>query len=388
VNRSSRQIWAALLLLGVLFVSDAAAGVQEMEGRIGSKQEKLIQVRRDISRKKKVLRSLTGKERGLLARIESIDKKLALKGEQLESYDIALKKVRTEKTQLALEVSDLKEELGRYQHFLAYKVLQLYKYGGYSYVKALFSAGSYAGMLKRYRYIKVLAREDKKSIDHYREVYATLNRKEATLAEREKKVLALEKSFQETNSEILAEREKRTRLLARIRKEKASQKELLSELESSARSLQKTIEDLIRQQKALFGGFEKYRGKLSWPIEGKVLTRFGKHKHEKFNTYIFSRGISISAEPGSEVRSVYNGTVLFADWFKGYGRMVILDHGNGFYSVYAHLSKLLVSVKAVVETGEPIGRAGETGSLQGPALYFEIRYHGEPQDPLLWLAAR
>ncbi|NOY52805.1 MAG: peptidoglycan DD-metalloendopeptidase family protein [Deltaproteobacteria bacterium] len=388
MKRSSRPVWMVLLFLWAALVTDVTAGLREMEGRIDSNKNTLEEVRRNISQKKKVLRRLAGKEQGLLARIEAIDRKLALKGEQLESYDIALKKVRTEKTQLGLEVSDLKAELGQYQNFLAYKVLQLYKYGGYSYVKAIFSAGNYAGMLKRYRYIQVLAREDKKSIDSYREVYAALKRKEAKLAEREKKVLSLENAFKEKNREIIAKREERTRLLARIRKEKASQKELLNELQSSARSLQQTIEELIRQKQTLAGGFEKYRGRLSWPLEGKVLTRFGKHKHEKFNTYIFSRGIDIAAVPGAKVKSIYNGTVLFADWFKGYGRMVILDHGKGFYSVYAHLSKLLVSVKEIVEEGQPVGRAGETGSLKGPALYFEIRYHGEPQDPLLWLAGR
>ncbi len=388
MKRSSWLVWVALLLLWTGSVADVAAGLRKMEGRIDSNKETLGKVRRDISHKKKVLRSLAGKERGLLTRIEAIDRKLALKGEQLESYDIALHKVRSEKTQLEVEVADLKGELGQYQDFLAYKVLQLYKYGGYSYVKALFSAGSYAGMLQRYRYIQVLAREDKKSIDHYREVDTALNRKTTMLAEREKKVLSLQNAFKKKNKEIIAKREERTRLLARIRKEKDTQKELLTELESSAQSLQKTIEELTRQKKTLLGGFENLKGKLTWPLEGEVLTRFGKHKHEKFNTYIFSRGIDIAAVPGASVRSIYNGTVLFSDWFKGYGRMVILDHGKGFYSVYAHLSKLLVSVKDVVEGGQPIGRAGATESLKGPALYFEIRYHGEPQDPLLWLAER
>ncbi len=388
MKRSSWMVWVALVFLLAAFVTDVVAGLRDIDEQIDSSKENLGDVRRDISRKKEALKSIADKERGLLARIEAIDKKLALKGEQLESYDIALKKVRTQKLQLDVEVADLKEELQQYQDFLAYKVLQLYKYGGYSYAKALFSAGSYAGLLKRYRYIQVLARQDKKSIDNYQEVYASLKKKEEALAGREQKILTLETAFKEKNKEILAKREERTRLLAQIRKEKASQKELLNELELSAQSLQQTIENLIHRKKSLFGGFKKYKGKLAWPLDGEVLTRFGKHKHEKFNTYIFSKGIDISATSGEEVRAVYNGTVLFADWFKGYGRMVILDHGKGFYTVYAHLSKLLVSVKGVVEATQPIGHAGETGSLKGPILYFEIRYHGEPQDPLLWLAGR
>jgi septal ring factor EnvC (AmiA/AmiB activator) len=379
---------AVLIVLFVLTAGNGWGGLRQIDKQIDSQRETLRDVQADISRKKELLQNIADKERGVLAKIEAMDKKLALKREQLESYDVALKRVRRNKTQLEVEVADLQKELEKYRGFLAYKVVQLYKYGGYSYVKALFSAGSYTDLLKRYRFVQLLAHEDRENIDSYREVHERLKAKQQALAEQEQKILTLEDAFKEKNSEILSQRERRTRLLVQIRKQKSSQQELLSELEQSSQALQQTIEDLIRQKKSFFGDFKKYKGKLPWPLEGEVLTTFGRHKHEKFNTFIFSKGIDISAKPGEEVKAIYNGTVLFADWFKGYGQMIILDHGNGFYSVYAHLSRLLVPVKGVVEEGQPIGKAGETGSLKGPVLYFEIRYHGDPRDPLTWLVRR
>jgi septal ring factor EnvC (AmiA/AmiB activator) len=173
-----------------------------------------------------------------------------------------------------------------------------------------------------------------------------------------------------------------------MRKEKTYQETLLEELEQSSRVLQAAINDLIRKRESLVGDFKKFKGRLPWPVEGDVITQFGKQKHEKFNTYIFSKGIDIEARKGKDVRAVHDGSVLFADWFKGYGKMLILDHGRGFYSLYAHLSEIVVPNKSTVTKGQPVGTVGETGSLQGPLLYFEIRHHGKPEDPLVWLTRR
>lgn len=378
----------SVALLSVLVASKSPAGVREIQDQLGSSQESLREVHESIEEKKRILSSFARKEKGILAQIHSMDKKLALKEEQLESYDLALKKVRGEKVQLESEISDLEEELGRLQDYLAYKVLQIYKHGKYSYVKALFSAGSYVDLLQRYRLIQTFAVEDSNNIDRYQQVHAALADKKGVLVRQEEKILSLQNDFKEKNQEVLSRRDERTRLLKQIRKEKSLQKELLGELEASALSLQATIEDLIRQKESLFGHFKKAKGALSWPVYGNVTTKFGKHKHEKFNTYIFSKGVEISAKRGETVRTVYRGTVLFADWFKGYGKMVILDHGKGFYTVYAHLSDIISPVRSVVESGQPIGRVGETGSFKGPVLYFEIRHHGEPQDPLAWLAPK
>ncbi|MDX1764755.1 MAG: peptidoglycan DD-metalloendopeptidase family protein [bacterium] len=378
----------SILVLLTVFAAESIAGLQEIQKELGATEESLREVQESIQEKKKILRNFEKKEKGVLAQIQTMEKKLALKEEQLQSYDAALKRVQEEKGQLEAEIADLEGEMGRLQDYLAYKVVQIYKHGKYSYVKALFSAGSYVDLLKRFRQIRVFAMEDSSNINRYRQVYAALAEKETILAGQEEKILTLQNDFKEKNKEVLAKRNERTRLLSAIRKEQGLQKELLEELEASAMSLQMTIDNLVQQKESLYGNFKQRKGALAWPVKGPVVTEFGKHKHEKFNTYIFSKGINIAAKRGEDVRNVYNGTVLFADWFKGYGKMVILDHGKGFFSVYAHLAEISVPVKSAVESGQVIGKVGDTGSLQGPVLYFEIRHHGEPQDPLSWLAAR
>jgi septal ring factor EnvC (AmiA/AmiB activator) len=375
-------------MVSVLLGPAVEAGAERVDREMGAQQESLRKVKKDINEKKRILRNFEEKERGLLGQIQALDEKLVMKEEQLASFHEALQQVLEEKSRIVEEMKAFQPDLVRFQGYLSFKVNQLYRHGSYSYVKALFSAENYSDLLKRYRYVKLMAREDRANIEAYQKVVGSLSEKRQELAEREEKIAALKKAFEEKNQEIFAKREKRRRLLQAIRKEKDAQKKLLGELEQSALSLYQAIEELRQKKQSLFGHFEHYKGQLPWPLDGEVITKFGRHKHEKFNTYIFSHGIDIAAQKGDEARAVYKGTVLFADWFKGYGQMVIVDHGKGFYSVYAHLSRILVPVKGVVEAGQPIGRVGETGALKGTVLYFEIRYHGEPQDPLTWLARR
>jgi murein DD-endopeptidase MepM/ murein hydrolase activator NlpD len=119
-----------------------------------------------------------------------------------------------------------------------------------------------------------------------------------------------------------------------------------------------------------------------------MLTPYGSQRHPQFGTVVFRRGIDISANTGDEVRVVDAGHAVWADWYKGYGRLAIIDHGSGLYTLYGHLSQLNVAKGDKVVRGQVIGLAGDTGSLKGSKLYFEVRRNGEAEDPLAWLAPR
>jgi septal ring factor EnvC (AmiA/AmiB activator) len=119
-----------------------------------------------------------------------------------------------------------------------------------------------------------------------------------------------------------------------------------------------------------------------------VVSHFGRQKHPTFDTYIQRKGIEIRAAEGSIIRAVLAGTVVYADWLKGYGLVIIADHANGIFSLYAHASKLLTDVGAWIEAGQTIGETGDTGMTGENTLYFELREGAEPVDPLLWLSKR
>jgi septal ring factor EnvC (AmiA/AmiB activator) len=135
-------------------------------------------------------------------------------------------------------------------------------------------------------------------------------------------------------------------------------------------------------------GLGALRGQLPWPIEGRIVAGFGRQVHPRFGTETHRTGIDIEADEGALIRAVHAGVVLYRGWLKGYGNLIVLDHGDGFYTLYGHASEVLVDEGDRVRTGQGIARVGETGSLAGPRLYFEVRYQGRPEDPRDWLRSR
>ena len=121
------------------------------------------------------------------------------------------------------------------------------------------------------------------------------------------------------------------------------------------------------------------------PVSGKVITRFGLFKNTRYNVANFRSGIDIRADRGEPVRAVSSGKILYSSWFKGYGNMLIIDHGDSYYTVYAHAEEIFKKKGESVDIGEVIATVGDSGSMVGPGLYFEVRHHGKPTDPLVWI---
>jgi septal ring factor EnvC (AmiA/AmiB activator) len=135
----------------------------------------------------------------------------------------------------------------------------------------------------------------------------------------------------------------------------------------------------------LFGDFSKNRGRLSWPVTGKVARGFGSEKNPRFGTSTFNSGIDIGASFGTPIKAVARARVDYVNWLEGFGKCAILNHGGGFYTLYAHASEISVPVGKDVAAGEVIGRVGDTGSTIGTALHFEIRRGKQALNPLEWL---
>ncbi|MBU4054624.1 MAG: peptidoglycan DD-metalloendopeptidase family protein [Proteobacteria bacterium] len=131
--------------------------------------------------------------------------------------------------------------------------------------------------------------------------------------------------------------------------------------------------------------FERLKGLLKMPVKGKVITRFGSFHNPEYNITNFRSGIDIKAQQGDPIMAVHSGKVLYAAWFKGYGNMIILDHGGHFYTVYANIEELIKKTGDRVKNNEVIATVGDSGSIIGPKLYFEIRHFGKPLNPMKWI---
>jgi len=178
---------------------------------------------------------------------------------------------------------------------------------------------------------------------------------------------------------------KKNKLLYKIRGKKEYYAALVAELAEAAEKLKKIIAS--RSQSSMdHGSLAKQKGRLPMPTSGVVVRFFGLERDRRFKTVTEHKGIDIEAPLGTAVKAIFPGQVIFASWLKGYGNLIIIDHGEGYYSIYGHLLEFKTKVNQNIRQHEVIGSVGDTDSLIGPALYFEIRKHGRPQDPLEWVS--
>src|SRR5262245_62662360 len=170
-------------------------------------------------------------------------------------------------------------------------------------------------------------------------------------------------------------------------------------LSEAARRLEAFIRDLQAKQRRVAKappstdgapprvGFGTLRGRLPWPTEGRIVAAFGPQVHPRFGTKTFRNGIDIEAQEGTEVSAVYAGNVVYTGWFKGYGNLIILDHGNDYFTLYAHIADILVKEGDEVRQGHRIGTVGDKGSLAGRGLYLEVCYSSKTKEQDVWSRA-
>ena len=188
---------------------------------------------------------------------------------------------------------------------------------------------------------------------------------------------------------LAEERARRAALLEEVRGSRAREEAALAELERAARELERTLGEFGRGRAEVLREsppFASLRGRLEPPVDAPVVREFGRVVDREFHTAVLRKGIEFGAPLGTPVRAVADGLVRFAGWFRGYGKVVILDHGDGYFTVSAHLDTLAVDAGDRIRAGDAIGTVGDTGSLSGPGLHFEIRRGAEALDPQTWWA--
>nr|WP_320190125.1 peptidoglycan DD-metalloendopeptidase family protein [uncultured Desulfobacter sp.] len=180
---------------------------------------------------------------------------------------------------------------------------------------------------------------------------------------------------------------KKERILKEVRRRKRLSLAAKHSLEVSSRALNQTISAITPPAipARATTSFANHKSRLQYPVTGKIISKFGTKRKGDYNAFTFQSGIDIKADRGTPVKTVFSGEVIFAQWLKGYGNLMIINHGNSYYTLYAHVEELYKKKGERVDTGEIIGTAGDTGSIKGSCLHFEVRHHGKPVDPLKWL---
>ncbi len=400
-----RRTFPRLLLAAVIVLALAApVGAQQpkREDPVTSEQKKLQQTQQRLKEERAKAAAARARETSLLAELEQIERRLAAKQAEVHRLEARIKRTQGDVTVLRVEITRLESQRAWQEEALARRLRAMYRVhaqGGA--LPVILSHDDPIARAAAVRHLTNLAALDARLIQEYRGTSEKLADRKGREETRQRELGGLHADAQREQAEVDRDGAKRRVLLAKVRDERVYHERMVGELTEASKRLEAFIRELQAKQRKLAKipppkggveppsvGFGTLRGRLPWPTEGRIVASFGAQVHPRFGTRTFRNGVDIEAPEGKDVAAVYAGNVIYTGWFKGYGNLIILDHGNEYYTLYAHVAEIEVKEGEDVRQGQRIGTVGDTGSLTGPRLYFEVRYQGKAQDPADWLRQR
>ena len=336
-------------------------------------------------------------------RVTAFSKEEAAVIRRLDETGRSLDQARKNAARLTAELEDvtlrIRELEGRYrdvekraegnEQYVAGRLAALYRLSWFGKFQLMASAESVFDFITIKRALERILAQDQAVIDQLAadkaQMQALMDRLDTQREARQTAAADLKRRI----AEMSAQQARRETLLAKIRDQKSLQLAAVESLRSAARELDRSLAALKSEPPPpplpTETSFAALKGLLMMPVEGKIVSFFGNYKDRRLKVTHIQSGINIKADRGEPIRAVFGGRTLYASWFKGFGNMLIIDHGDHYYTVYAHLEEQFKSAGDPVDTGEVIATVGDTGTMAGAGLHFEIRHHGKPMNPMDWI---
>jgi murein hydrolase activator len=361
----------------------------QMDSVIESRKVELDKIKEQLGQKQKNLQNLEKQEQNQLEKLNALDDELNLNnqllakiGRQMADYrhqlDISESKLKTNKNELALR-----------QQLMNDRLVWMYKRTATSPTFSVIGADDLLQGVRRAYYYSLLNRYDKNMLARIKKLNTEVANDQSVILKKQTVVAGLQNDKQNQLDIAKGQQKNWKNLLGQVRKQKESQKQSIQDLLVTQNKITGIIEDLTEKRKSILpeetANFEKLKGKLIWPVEGKILQAFGRVVDNRYSTSVLNAGIDIGATKGAGIAAAAAGEIAHISWLRGYGSFIIIDHGGGFYTLYAHLDEINIELGQTVMMGEKIGTVGESGSLTGPKLHFELRKGKEQLDPEVWL---
>lgn len=342
----------------------------------------LSKVQQQISQQQKSIKQTSNQRSSLENKLRSDDISIAKIAKKIINTQKDLQETQQTLKKLAREKISLTNKKKQQEKVLAQQLRAAYTSGHHDYIKLLLNQESPSSVERTVTYYKYLNDARTKEIDQFQIVLSDLLAVTTKHQEQAKKLNVLKQEQAEQKVTFQQSKQARKKTIRALSKELLNSKQLLAKLVAEEENLVVALQRIaaLSQQSTELVGLKKLKRKLAWPIKGKISHSFGSRKQG----YLKWKGILLAAPVGKKVKAIHNGTVLFSDWLKGYGLVTVLDHGEGYMSLYGHNQALLKSVGDRVETGEPIALVGQSGGQSKSGLYFEIRRDGQAVNPKPW----
>jgi septal ring factor EnvC (AmiA/AmiB activator) len=384
------------LFIGVI---NAQSDKRDYDEELRYQNEAINALKTEISQLRYKIKTAESRERSASSRISSLDEEISLTAKLIQSLKNEEEKTRKRILQLKSDILKNENELEALRSRYKKRVVNSYLKGRMTDLEKVFSSTTWRQAIYRTQYLKIISDIEKKLTNQIEKLLINISQQKLELEAALRDNLNLTRDKQQQISSYRDMRINREKELNRIRNDKKALSNYIDEKEAGITQLEsiikKVLEDKARferelrirkQQEALkTKSFKALKGQLPWPADGRIIAKFGRQWNPKLKTTTENPGIDIKGQPGSAIRTVLGGVVTTITYIRGYGTTIIVDHGGGFYTVYSHVTNIQTVVDGQVRNGDVIAYMGDSGSINGSKLHFEIWGKGQKLDPEKWL---
>ncbi len=385
---SARSLLSIIGCIIALFILPIGSGAHAQLNTATAQKEKLAELQAELRARQQVLENNKASAQELENVLKKSELEIAKVAKALSTTRQALQNVEQEQSKLEEEQEGLKAAIRNQQSMLSSQLKSAFMAGHYDYAKMLFyqdDARTFERIITYYQYVAKARQEE---IESFRSNVARLEEVNAELDEKAQSLLALREEQEGQRAVLITRQDDRKTTLKKINKTIASENQKIASLQADEQALKEAIEAAqiaaeraAREAEFSMNGLVKLKGKMSAPVKGRIRNLFGTRRQGQVSW----KGIVIDGAEGDPVNSIAPGRVLYADWLRGFGLVAIVDHGEGYMSVYGHNQALLKQAGDDVRQGERIALVGRSGGQEYPNLYFEIRHKGKALNPRAWL---
>jgi septal ring factor EnvC (AmiA/AmiB activator) len=348
-------------------------------------REQYRKIQKEIESHKEKLEKIKRQEYSTLEEIDRVNRRLDTLLSELRKQRKRIEGINAEIKRIEQEKALTERELEKERAWLIRKLRALQRYGkGIDIMVLLTSTDDPGEIMRRWKYLERISHYEKKAIEDYSRNLEGLRQQERQLLELHERLRRDEERIRVNEANLMENKKEKETLLASIRREKSNHEKMIRELNEASKRLLDLLKEMEEKETFTARGFSGLKGRLPWPVNGRVAIPYGSQVDPRFNTPVFRNGIYIETREET-VRAVSGGKVVFSDWFKGYGNLIIINHGEGYHTLYGNLSETFFKAGDIIKEMDIIGKVGESGMLNAPSLYFEVRYKGKPLNPIQWL---
>ena len=387
------------IILVSFCILNAQSSQRDYNEELRYQNDAINKMKKEIEELSSKLRKANINETTTSKRITNLDEEIALVNKLIQSLKKEETSNRNKVNVLKDRIKTKEDELELLRTRYEQRIINTYQKGRVSDLEKVLSSTSWRQAVYRTQYLKIISSIEQKMTKDIENILLAINKDKLKLESLLRQSISLKRDKQKQMTSLRKMRIKRGKELNRIRQDKSALANYMQEKSAGVKQLESIIkkvledkarferEERIRQQQQALKTkeFNLLKGQLPWPTEGRVISKFGKQWNSRLKTTTDNPGIDIKGQPGSPIRSTMSGVVTTITYIRGYGTTVIIDHGGGFYTVYSHVTNIQTQVDSEVRSGDVIAYMGDSGSVNGSKLHFEVWGKGQKLDPEKWL---